>query len=92
MGDARPSAVRLRADPHRVHVNPSASRQIGVVEHLDVRVTGLPEYDGPTEIIPSMYEQVLATMDTEVHSNIVVGPIPSNYGLVTYDGTVITIS
>ncbi len=51
-----------------------------------------PPYDGPTEVTPSQEAQVLATTNKRVLSDITVNPIPSNYGLVTYNGAIITIS
>ena len=51
-----------------------------------------PPYDGPTEVTPSQEAQVLSTANKSVLSDIVVNPIPSNYGLVTYNGAIIIIS
>lgn len=52
----------------------------------------LPVYDGITEIAPSNQVQVLQTSGKAVTRNIVVNPIPSNYGLVTWNGSVLTVS
>lgn len=49
-------------------------------------------YDGPTEATPSGEEQVFQTADKRMLENFVVHPIPSNYGLITYNGTYITVS
>lgn len=53
---------------------------------------GLPEYTGPVNITPSSAAQVLATKDTGVYSDITIAPIPSNYGLITWDGSVLMVS
>ena len=50
------------------------------------------DYDGPTEITPTEETQTLFTEGKHVLENIVVNPIPSNYGLITWDGTIITVS
>lgn len=50
------------------------------------------EYDGETNITPGPLEQVLQTAGKRVPSNIVVGPIPSNYGLITQIGPGIRVS
>ena len=50
------------------------------------------EYEGPRVITPTGYEQVLQTKDTRLTSNIKVNPIPTNYGLITWNGSVITVS
>lgn len=57
-----------------------------VVEH------DLPVYTGETVITPSTTEQVLATAEKVVTRNIVINPIPSNYGLITWNGSILTVS
>lgn len=57
-----------------------------VVEH------DLPVYTGETNITPSTSEQVLNTTDKVVTRNIVINPIPSNYGLITWNGSTLTVS
>lgn len=52
----------------------------------------LPVYDGATEITPSNQAQVLQTSNKAVTRNIVVNPIPSNYGLITWNGSTLTVS
>lgn len=49
-------------------------------------------YKGQTEITPSDKKQVLATEGKHLSSDIIVNPIPSNYGLITYDGSNLRIS
>ena len=49
-------------------------------------------YDGPIEITPSPETQILNTAGKTVLEDITVKPIPSNYGLITWDGTKITVS
>ena len=57
-----------------------------VVEH------DLPTYTGETVITPSTTEQVLATAEKVVTRNIIINPIPSNYGLITWNGSTLTVS
>ena len=52
----------------------------------------LPRYEGETIITPSMETQILATKDTRVLQNITIEPIPSNYGLITWNGSYLTVS
>lgn len=51
-----------------------------------------PAYTGPTEITPSAETQTLETKDLRMTEDITIQPIPSNYGLITWDGTTITVS
>ena len=58
------------------------------------RVVGqdLPTYSGSTDFIPSTEIQVINTADTVVNQNIVIEPIPKNYGLITWNGSTLTVS
>lgn len=51
-----------------------------------------PIYDGPIEITPSRETQVLETQEKILITNIVVNPIPKHYGLITWNGSVLTVS
>jgi hypothetical protein len=51
-----------------------------------------PDYTGGYEVTPSQQEQVLPTANTMVARNIIVNPIPEYYGLITWDGAVLTVS
>ena len=51
-----------------------------------------PEYDGPTEITPTQETQVLRTALKITMEDIIVNPIPSNYGLITWNGSTLTVS
>lgn len=52
----------------------------------------LPVYDGVTEITPSQDTQILQTSNKVLTRNIVVNSIPFNYGLITWNGSVLTVS
>jgi hypothetical protein len=52
----------------------------------------LPTYTGVTEVTPTTAEQVLDTSNKVVTRNIVINPIPSNYGLITWNGSTLTVS
>lgn len=59
---------------------------------LKVAEYDLPVYDGITEITPSQNTQILQTSNKTLTRNIVVNSIPSNYGLVTWNGSTLTVS
>ena len=60
---------------------------------LDTAYIGgqLPDYTGQTTVTPASTAQTLATAGKSVHQDITVEPIPQNYGLIEYDGTVIAV-
>ena len=51
-----------------------------------------PSYEGPYEVTPGAEEQTLETNALYMTGNITINPIPNNYGLITYDGSTITVS
>ena len=51
-----------------------------------------PIYDGQTEVTPTQETQVLQTTNRTVVSNIIINPIPSNYGKITWNGSTLTVS
>lgn len=55
-------------------------------------VPALEEWPGPYEVTPGAGAQTLATAGKLMTGDLTVGAIPSNYGLVTWDGSVLTVS
>ena len=56
-----------------------------------VRVDGTP-YTGQTAVIPSDTRQILPTAGTLLTQDITIEPIPQNYGLITWNGSTLTVS
>lgn len=55
------------------------------------RVSG-ETYDGDYTVTPTTETQTLATSYLVCTDNITINPIPSNYGLVTWNGSYLTVS
>lgn len=55
-------------------------------------ISDWPFYTGPYEVTPTQHEQVLFSKDMVLRENVVVNPIPSNYGLITWNGVFINVS
>lgn len=49
-------------------------------------------YEGPYEATPSRETQTLGTENLMMSRNVTINPIPSNYGLITYNGAILTVS
>lgn len=64
--------------------------QIGV--ETPVVASTVPEYDGEYDITPGSAAQVFQTNGKKITHDFIVEPIPSNYGLITWDGSTITVS
>lgn len=55
-------------------------------------IRGGNEYEGLKTVTPNANRQVLPTEGCYMTEDIYVEPIPNNYGLITYDGSCITVS
>ena len=49
-------------------------------------------YDGEYEFTPTSTAQVIEIEHLTARQNITINPIPQNYGLITYNGSTITVS
>ena len=52
----------------------------------------IPPYTGAYEVTPSREAQLLPTAGTRPENDIVIDPIPENYGLITWNGSYIRVS
>lgn len=50
------------------------------------------EYMGSYEVIPSEEEQSLSTTDKILTRDVIIKPIPNNYGLITWNGATLMIT
>ena len=74
----------------KLHVADAASMSLDVGG--DFYAVGPPFYDGPYEITPGDEAQTLHMEGMRASQDVTVNPIPSNYGLITWDGSVLTVS
>ncbi len=85
--------MNVKITPAKVSVSinpPTAGVKIGtpvVKEYVD-----RPAYEGTYEVTPSAETQILSTNQLRMTDNVTINPIPSNYGLITWDGSTITVS
>lgn len=49
-------------------------------------------YEGEYNITPTTQEQIVPIIGLTARRNITVGAIPSNYGLITWNGSTLTVS
>ena len=50
------------------------------------------KYEGPYTVTPNTETQTLNTQGLVMTGNVVVEAIPSNYGLITWNGSYLTVS
>ena len=68
------------------------ARTRGHTVRVESSTAGGVPYDGPYEVTPTNEAQTLQTAGRTLAQDVTVGAIPSNYGLITYDGSIITVS
>lgn len=73
----------------RLDFGAGANAHLGM--SAQVRIDRLPDYSGATEVTPSGETQVLRTAGRSVESDIIVNPIPSNYGRIETRGSALYI-
>lgn len=49
-------------------------------------------YTGDYEVIPTTEDQILQTNNLRMTGNLTVKAIPNNYGLITWNGSTLTVS
>lgn len=83
-----------------VNFQPS-SLNVAFVEHSYDVSTGVQiareyverdPYTGAYEITPSSGIQVLSTKNLRMTDDITINPVPQNYGLITWNGSFLTVS
>lgn len=73
------------------HLTPTG-QLTGVIERLSGGGGDVPIYAGPYEATPTQETQVIPVLGYQMAQDFVVNPIPSNYGLITYNGFELTVS
>ena len=58
----------------------------------DVAMPVTSYFTGDYEITPSNETQTISISGKTAKQNITINPIPSNYGLITWDGSTLTVS
>lgn len=80
----RPQAVTVSVDAANMGVTLGTPV---VKEYVDVQT-----YKGEYEITPSAETQTLDTAGLRLTRPVTVNPIPQNYGLITWNGSFLTVS
>ena len=84
--------VGVAPPPAQVVLAPSGGVSVEAGQYIAVVPRDVPRYGGAYEVTPSTQTQTLATSGTLLGRDVTIGPIPSNYGLVTWTGAVLTVS
>ena len=59
---------------------------------LDAKYESHKPYNGPYEITPGGESQIIEAAGKYLLRDITVAPVPNNYGLITWNGSFLTVS
>lgn len=78
--------------PIRVEVHSRAGPIKAEGMHPVIQIINGESYTGVYEVTPTEEAQVLETSGLVASKDIVINPIPSNYGKITWNGGALTVS
>ena len=77
-------AIPMTISTSRVSIPVSIAASYNVAYH--------ETYEGPYEFTPTQEIQTAQTADKVLLEDIIIHPIPQNYGLITWNGLTLTVS
>ena len=69
-----------------------ALTQVSLDLATTISITAGNTYTGAYEVTPTQSTQILETNGLKMTDNVTINPIPSNYGLITWNGSTLTVS
>lgn len=66
--------------------------EVSTDSKIVINKIGTDLYEGEYVITPSGAVQILEIKDKTAAQNITIQPIPQNYGLITWNGSILTVS
>ena len=95
----QPPVINLNLEPAKESLNLSTVKITAGASPSSIglgfggtQIVNVPPYTGDYEVTPSSQTQTLSTNGKRMTSDVVVNPIPSNYGLISWNGAVLTVS
>jgi len=76
----------------KIDGSPSLSLSVDGIEGTVIQHGEYAEYTGEHVFTPSMETQTIEIANKLSQQNITINPIPSNYGLITWNGSKLTVS
>lgn len=85
--------LNVEFNPQAISIDVNSQRK-GIAFNAPVvkEFIEMPTYAGEYSVVPSSEAQILETSKKQLTDNIVIEPIPQNYGLITWNGAFLTVS
>lgn len=84
--------VELEELEQQISVEAESGEKSVEVESEPIFITGAEPYEGNYFVTPTQSEQILPTEGFRMTQNVTIAPIPNNYGLITWNGSFLTVS
>lgn len=84
-------AIKLRVQENKVSFGVTDTNSATFTAEQGIPIYPSP-YMGAYEVTPSNVTQTLPTEGLMMSREVVINPIPSNYGLITWNGSTLTVS
>lgn len=68
------------------------STTVPIAFGYNITIIGADTYHGEYEFTPSSETQTIEIENKRAEHDIIINPIPNNYGLITWNGAVLTVS
>lgn len=83
--------VNIRARP-RIHIGLHEPSRIitSICPSININ-SRIPIYSGGYYVMPSEDEQRLSTAGQQLEQDVIINPIPSNYGRIVWDGVTLRV-
>ena len=86
-------AITLTVNTNETAVlNVTGSESVGLQAEPSILIDRSTIYEGAMEWTPSAQAQTIEIANKKALDNIVINPIPNNYGLITWNGSILTVS
>ena len=82
----------LEPTPVRLRIADSDEVRFTQDQYIKIRGGDYDRYAGPYEFTPTEETQTVACAEKLTTDNIIINPIPTNYGRITWNGSVLTVT
>ena len=92
MSDTATYLVTLAERDETYLIDVSQDEEITISMDSSIQIISVETYQGDYIVTPQTEMVTLETEGLEMSQNVIINPIPSNYGLITWNGSVLTVS
>ena len=79
-------------EAHTLEIETKAPITFSATEYISYKPKEVQDYDGPYRVVPSNTTQTLKTSGKMMREDVTIEKIPSCYGLISWNGTTLTVS